>query len=126
MKLDTDKEGLEAIFKTWAVPLIDEFLTGRSMTSGQAHKFLEKKGIKTGHKGRGIVSRTSVIFFLNDMIDAGLLEYTMGTGKGGYHRCYKMTLTLEELAHKLIDQFVNKLLEVFPEESKTFMWPKRR
>ncbi len=60
------------------------------------------------------------------MIDAGLLEYTEDTGKGGYHRIYEMTLTREEFAYKLIDLFVNKLLEVFPEESKTFMWPKRR
>ncbi len=57
MKLDTNKNGLEAIFLKWHVPLIDEFLTGRSLTSGQAHKLLEKKGIKASQKGRGPVSR---------------------------------------------------------------------
>ncbi len=123
MKLDTDKNGLEAIFRKWQVPLVEEFFSGNPMTSGAAYRFLEEKGIKTGQEMRKTVSRASVIGSLNGMIDAGLLEYTEDTGKGGHHKVYKMIFNREELAHKLIEVFVNKLLEVFPEESKTFMWP---
>lgn len=123
MKLDTDKKGLEAIFKHWHVPLIDELQTGRKMTSGQAYKFLKEKGIKTNPNAINTVSRAGVIFFLNDMVDLGLVEYSEDTGKGGYHRIYVMPLTREELAHRLIGPFVNTLLETFPEESKTFTWP---
>ncbi len=123
MKLDTDKKGLEAIFKEWHVPLIGELFKGES-GSGKLYKFTEEHDIRTGGKGSSSsVSRASIIFFLNDLVDEEILTYEYRTGKGGHHRVYKMLFTREELAHKLIGQFVNKLLEVFPEESKTFTWP---
>ena len=34
------------------------------------------------------MSRASVIFFLNDMVDDGILRYVSKTGKGGHHRVY--------------------------------------
>ncbi len=122
MQLDTDREGLEAIFKEWHVPLIEKFFSGFPLKSSEAHSFLKKKGIKA-RQGRGTVSRASVIFFLNDMIDDGLLEYTKDTGKGGYHRIYTMPLTREEFAHKIISLFVDTLRTSFPQESETYTWP---
>ncbi len=124
MKLDTDKEGLEAIFGKWQVPLIEEFFSGNPMTSGEAYRFLKEKGIKTSQGVLGTVSRASVINFLNGMIDNGLLEYTDDTGKGGHHRIYKMTLNREEFSHALLGRFVNRLISIFPQESKTFRWPR--
>jgi len=50
-----------------------------------------------------------------------LLDYDFKTCKGGHHRIYKMILTREEFAHKIIDLFVNKLREAFPEEIETFL-----
>ncbi len=124
MQLDTNKKGLAAIFKPWQVPLVDE-LFERPLKSGEAHKFLVKKDIRASSKGgHGPVSRASAIFFLNDMVDLGLLEYSEATGKGGHHRIYEMTLTREEFAHKITGLFVSKLLEVFPKESLTFLWPR--
>lgn len=123
MKLNTDKKGLGAIFKEWHVPLIDELLKGEC-GSGRLHKFTEAHDIRTGGKGSSkSVSRASVIFFLNDLVEENILTYRYRSGKGGHHRVYKMLFNREELAHKLIGHFVNKLLEVFPEESKTFTWP---
>ncbi len=124
MKLDTDKNGLEAIFRKWQVPLVEELFSGKPMTSGEAHMFLVKKGVKADQKGRGPISRASVINFLNGMIDNGLLEYTDDTGKGGHHRIYKMTLNREEFSHALLGRFVNRLISIFPQESKTFRWPR--
>ena len=34
------------------------------------------------------ISRASVIFFLNDMVDEGFLTFREETGKGGYHRIW--------------------------------------
>ncbi len=34
------------------------------------------------------ISRASVIFFLNRMVDQGVLDYRSATGKGGHHRIY--------------------------------------
>lgn len=123
MQLDTDKNGLEAIFRSWQVPLVEE-LFNRKVKSGEAHEFLKERDVRTGGKGSYTsVSRASVINFLNKLVDLELLGYTTRSGKGGYHRIYEMTLTREEFAHKIIGLFVNKLRESFPEENKTFTWP---
>ncbi len=50
------------------------------MNSGQAYRYLLDKPEKR--------SRASVILFLNDMVDEGILEYEEKTGKGRYHRVY--------------------------------------
>ena len=34
------------------------------------------------------ISRASVIFFLNRMVDQGVLDYRSATGKGGHHKVY--------------------------------------
>lgn len=123
MQLDTDKEGLAAIFREWQVPLVEE-LFNRKLTSSEAHRLLKELDVRTSRKVRGSVSRASVINFLNDMVDLGLLGYTEVSGKGGWGRRYEMTLTREEFAHKITGLFVAKLLEAFPKESLTFMWPR--
>jgi hypothetical protein len=123
MQLDTNKKGLVALFKPWQVPLVEEIFK-RPLKSGEAHKFLVDKDIRTSETARGPVSRASVIFFLNDLVDEEILTYTEYSGKGGWGRKYEMTLTREEFAHKITGLFVNKLLEVFPKESLTFLWPR--
>lgn len=123
MQLDTEGKGLAAIFKEWHVPLVKE-LFERTLSSGEAHKFIVKHDIRTKKKNRDPVSRASIIFFLNDLVDDGLLSYTEFSGKGGWARRYEMTLTREEFAHKIIGHFVGQLLLTFPKESLTFMWPR--
>lgn len=125
MKLSTDQQGLEAFFEEWQVELIERLQSGIAVTSRIAHEYLKEKNVKTtSSSARGTVSRASVINFLNKLVDEGFLSYTEGTGKGGYHRIYVMELSKEQFAHRILGLFVGKLIEVFPEESKTFMWPR--
>lgn len=126
MQLDTDNNGLAAIFKTWQVPLVEELLAGTSMKSKEAHTFLEERGIKAGARGRrerGTVSRAGIIAFFNYMVDEGLLDYTERTAKGGHHRIYKVAMTREAFAHEIMRRFVDKLKEAFPGESPSYLWP---
>lgn len=123
MQLDTDQKGLSVLFKEWQVPLVEKLFRA-SLTSRDAHEFLAENDVRTS-KGltHNSVSRASVINFLNDLVNQDLLEYDAESGKGGYHRIYKMALTREEFAHRITGQFVDKLLEAFP-ESKNFPWPR--
>ena len=122
MKLDTQKNGLSAMFKDWQVPLVLELLNGKPMISREAWKFLEEHDVKAKQKGRGTVSRASVINFLNSLVDNDLLDFTLETGKGGHRMIYRMYLTREQFAHAIMSRFVNKLREAFPNESRTFVW----
>ena len=64
------------------------------------------------------VSRASVIFFLNRMVDQGVLDYRTRTGKGGHHRIYYPLL--DEWAYKkhLLKTIVESMMRDFPEEIK--------
>jgi len=77
MKFDLDKHGLEAVFKPWQVKALLFLL----------HP-LVPRGSREVHQAIPEVSRASVIFFLDKMVEEGLLTYTMTTGKGGWRRLY--------------------------------------
>ena len=121
MKLDTQRSGMAAIFKDWQVPLVLELLNGKPMISREAWKFLENHDVRATQKKRGTVSQASVINFLNSLVDQALLTFSLETGKGGHRRIYRMVLTREAFAYKVMGAFVEKLREVFPRESRAFL-----
>ena len=63
------------------------------------------------------ISRASVIFFLNRMVDQGVLDYRTATGKGGHHRVYYPIM--DEIGYKkhLLKTVVESLMRDFPEET---------
>ncbi len=62
-------------------------------------------------------SRASVIFFLQDMSAQGYLTYITETGKGGHRRIYTCPLNESEFKELIAKTVIDKLLEVFPEET---------
>lgn len=112
MKFDIKQKGLQTLFKPYQVLLLEHLwnLNKKSrsgISSAQAYSFLQEKPEKK--------SRTSIIFFFNDMVDEGILEYEEKTGKGGVHRIYYPTMNREEFALYIKDLLNNKLKETFPE-----------
>jgi len=68
MKLDLDKEGLEALFSPWQVEVMRLLWgAGEEVDSRTAHEYLRKSGAH--------ISRASIIMFLNMMAEEGLIEY---------------------------------------------------
>lgn len=64
------------------------------------------------------ISRTSMIFFLNRMVDQGVLGYRSETGKGGYHRVYYPLLDEKAYKKHLLKTIVESLMRDFPDETK--------
>jgi predicted transcriptional regulator len=80
VKFDLEGSGLEAVMSPWQVELM-RFVWSRGEADSRAGwEYLQ--GTDYG------MSRASVIFFLNDMVDEGFLDFRRETGKGGYHRVY--------------------------------------
>lgn len=111
MEFDTEKEGLHTLFKPyqallleWIWELNEEEKVG--VNSNQAHKHLDNSPEKK--------SRASVIFFLNDMVEEGILSYEEKSGKGGYHRVYYPTMNRREFSAHATETIKDKLREVFP------------
>jgi predicted transcriptional regulator len=77
------------------------------ITSGQAYEFL------MGHPDSK--SRASYIFFMNELVEEGVLEYEEKTGKGGHHKVYYPKMDREQFARYVVETITDKLNEVFPE-----------
>lgn len=115
MKFDTSEKGLLTLFKPYQAALLEhiwELNEGGvvGVNSGQAYRFLQDHPDKK--------SRASVIFFLNDMVEEGVLSYEERTGKGGYHRVYYPKMDREQFAQYVVNSITKKLKEVFPKAMK--------
>ena len=62
------------------------------------------------------ISRASIIFFLNALVDRDVLGYESKTGKGGHHRAYKPIMRWSEFEELIIWRFIEKLMMMFPEK----------
>jgi len=110
MKFDISKEGLLTLFKPYQAALLEHIWklnnpSTTGITSGQAHKFLQD------HPDNK--SRASVIFFLNDMVEEGVLTYEEESGKGGYHRVYYPKMDRKQFNEHMTKTITDKLHEVF-------------
>jgi len=110
MIFDTKKEGLLTRFKPYHAVLMEHIWDLNEnervrITSGEAHQFLLGKPEKK--------SRAAVIFFLNDMVEEGILGYEERTGKGGYHRVYYPLMDREGFQKDITEKINSKLKKVF-------------
>ena len=64
------------------------------------------------------ISRASLIFFLNRLVDQGVLGFRDATGKGGHHRIY--VLRLDERGYKkyVVRTIFESVAEDFPEATE--------
>jgi len=111
MKFDTSEKGLLTLFKPYQAALMEYIWeinnperTG--ITSGQANEYLKDHPESK--------SRAALIFFLNEMVEKGILEYEAKSGKGGYHKVYYPKMNREQFAHHVVEMITRKLVEIFP------------
>ncbi len=114
-KFDHEKEGLGKTLKKYEevglryVWSMGEEGVGSGKTWTNTNEMLEHG--KT-------VSRASVIFFLNRMVDQGVLNYRTATGKGGHHRVYYPVLDEKAYKKHILKTIVESLLRDFPDETR--------
>ena len=111
MKLDTKKQGLNAIWKLYEIAAIEELILHDERTSGAVWSEITFKGVE--------ISRASVIFFLKRLVEDGFATYRMETAKGGYRRVYSLIArSWDEFNDTVIDKILYKLWEIFPASEK--------
>ena len=111
MKFDMGKEGLFTLFKPYQVHIMEHLwdLNGESrvgLNSSQAWKYIQDTPERK--------SRSAVIFFLNDMVEEGVLDYEERTGKGGYHRVYYPLMDRDGFQKYITEKINSKLEKIFP------------
>ena len=109
VKIHTDRVGFEILFKDWQIPIV-KILMGDTYTEANPLRSREA-WIYTNDqlpKGRTI-SRASVIFFMQDLVDDGWLNSRKQTGKGGHHDVYWKKASLGQLIDDLLCELNGKL-----------------
>jgi len=66
----------------------------------------------------GSISRTSIIIFLNHMVDEALLTYTETTSIGGRQRVYYMKYCETKFKQHIAGRIITKLLKEYPQETR--------
>ena len=61
------------------------------------------------------ISRASIIFFLNRMLDQGVLSWRDATGKGGHHKIYITKLDESGYKKYIIRTLLESVAKDFPE-----------
>ena len=64
------------------------------------------------------ISRASMIFFLNRMVDQRVLSYRTATGKGGHHRVYYSMMDEKTYKKHILKTIIDSLMKDFPDETK--------
>ena len=64
------------------------------------------------------ISRASVIFFLNRMLDQGVLTWRDATGKGGHHKIYITKLDENGYKKYVVRTLLESVTKDFPEATE--------
>ena len=64
------------------------------------------------------ISRASVIFFLDRMVDQGVLSWRDATGKGGHHRIYITKLDESGYKKYIVKTLLDSVAKDYPTETK--------
>jgi predicted transcriptional regulator len=110
MKFDMEQEGLLTLLRPYQAVLMEHIWNLNKnervdIISREAYQFLSGKPEKK--------SRASVINFLNDMVEEGILGYEEKTGKGGYHRIYYPLMDRAGFQKYITEKINSKLEKVF-------------
>ncbi len=98
-------EGFNILFADYEKAIIDLMLADplRAWGSGAMHKAVRAEGID--------ISRASVIFYMNFLVDEGIAGWEDATGKGGHHRLYSIPRTEIEVKKLIMTRIVDGLGE---------------
>ena len=118
LKLDLGKTGFNMVLKPYQIEAM-KYLWTVPEKGGSSKTVYDAVNIALGD-GKSI-SRASIINSLNALVDDGVLGYHEITGKGGYRRIYKPNFDESGFRKFIAEVTVKKLLEEFPEETKTIL-----
>lgn len=98
-------EGFNILFADYEKAIIDLMLADpkKKWGSGAMHTAVRAQGID--------ISRASVIFYMNFLVDEGIADYETKTGKGGHHRLYSIPRTEGEVKNMIMIKLLEGLGE---------------
>jgi predicted transcriptional regulator len=116
LRFDPSEKGLRKTLKEYQMLAlrylwdIGEEGAGSALVWKAVNEVLKKQGIS--------ISRTSVIWSLDNLVDQGVLRFELESGKGGMHRVYKPAM--DECGYKkyVVKTILESVIRDFPEEAR--------
>jgi len=113
IEFDVSKTGLNAVLKHWQLKAMRVVWNSPEGANSRTVWIETNKALKTD-----TISRASIINFLNDMKELGVLTGDDRTGKGGHHWIYKAAMDEAGFKRFIASTLLESLMRDFPEETK--------
>ncbi len=114
-KLDPSQPGLRKILREWE-ELALRYVWSDGDNGAASRPIWENVCTRLG-EGESI-SRASIIFFMNRLVDQGVLGFRDATGKGGHHKIYYPLMDEKGYTKYLIKTIVESLMRDFSKETR--------
>jgi len=112
-ELDAREKGLPMFFKGWQLKVL-EYLWGIQPSGANSREVWSHLQNTMPEP----VSRASVINFLQDMSEKGVLTQELKTGKGGHQGIYYHKYNEQAFKQYIAEYVIRKLLKEFPKETR--------
>jgi len=109
----TSKTGFNAVFRDWQLKALEAVWASPK----GAKSLIVHQKVSQALEGETI-SRASVINFLEDMREMGVLSGVEESGKGGYHWVYSPKLDEAGFKSFIVEKMLNSIMDSFPEETR--------
>ena len=112
--IDPSKEGLEKVLRDYQIEALNIIwnIDNKGMTSREVYQAVNRS------LGDNTISRASIINFLNDMCDEGVLKYEEETCKGGTRRKYFTGLDEKGFKKHIAKVVFKSFMRDFPAQTK--------
>jgi hypothetical protein len=110
MKVDLRQSGLAMLFREYEEIMVRRQWNGGAKPTGSGDLWKHVNSVMPKKPdGRDAISRASVIFAANRLVEAGIWDFKDATGKGGHHRRYFAAMTEDELWEAIKDTMNEKI-----------------
>ena len=117
IEIDASQQGLRMILKDWQ----EETMTVLWDNSQKECISREVFNQVNQRLSSGSISRASIINFLADMVEKGVLSMTETTGKGGHRGVYSSKMDESGFRKFIAETAIEAFMRNFPEETKQIL-----
>ncbi len=116
LKIDVGEDGFNAVLKPYQIEAMKYLWASPGV--GRSSKEIWD-AVNEALRGKGSISRASIINSMNALVDDGVIGFHEITGKGGHRRIYKSVYDESGFKGYIAEAVLRKLLHDFPEETRT-------
>jgi len=114
LEIDTSQQGLRMVLKDWEEEALKVFWDDPQKEYTSKHVW-----DRVNQRLRpGSISRASIINFIEDMVEMGVLSKRETTGKGGYRGIYSSKMGESGFQRFIVETALEALMRNFLEETK--------